>query len=191
MGVAGTLDLEDQVWPKRCGHLAGKQVISTQEMVQKIRAAIDAREDPDLLIIARTDAVAVNGLDDALQRAQAYAKAGADVLFIEAPTTIAEIEAIPQAVDRPCLFNYVPGGQSPLLAFARLRALGYALILLPVQTLFAATQAMAEYLWLLKNTDDPMALRTRLIPFSEFTDLIGVSDLLALARHYDTGEWDA
>ncbi len=160
-------------------------------MVQKIRAAIDAREDPDLLIIARTDAVAVNGLDDALQRAQAYAKAGADVLFIEAPTTIAEIEAIPQAVDRPCLFNYVPGGQSPLLAFARLRALGYALILLPVQTLFAATQAMAEYLWLLKNTDDPMALRTRLIPFSEFTDLIGVSDLLALARHYDTGEWDA
>ncbi len=183
-GIAA-LHVEDQVWPKRCGHLAGKQVIPTDEMAQKIRAAVEARHDPDLLIIARTDALALSGFDDALRRAEAYAKAGADVLFVEAPTTVAEIEAIPKALNRPCLFNYAPGGRSPLLPLSRLRALGYAIIILPVQTLFVATRAMADYLQALRATDDPATLEDRLIPFSEFNDLIGVTELLALADRYE------
>lgn len=183
-GVAA-LHVEDQVWPKRCGHLAGKQVIPTDEMAQKIRAAVEARQDPDLLIIARTDALALSGFDDALRRAEAYAKAGADVLFVEAPTTVAEIEAIPKALNRPCLFNYAPGGRSPLLPLSRLRALGYAIIILPVQTLFVATRAMADYLQALRATDDPATLEDRLIPFSEFNDLIGVTEFLALADRYE------
>lgn len=183
-GVAA-LHIEDQVWPKRCGHLAGKQVIPTNEMAQKIRAAVEARHDPDLLIIARTDALAISGFDDALRRAEAYAKAGADVLFVEAPTTVAEIEAIPKALDRPCLFNYAPGGRSPLIPLSRLRALGYGIIILPVQTLFAATRAMADYLRDLKITDDPATLGDRLIPFSEFNDLIGVTEFLGLADRYE------
>ena len=183
-GVAA-LHIEDQVWPKRCGHLAGKQVIPTDEMAQKIRAAVEARQDPDLLIIARTDALALSGFDDALRRAEAYAKAGADVLFVEAPTTVAEIEAIPKALNRPCLFNYAPGGRSPLLPLSRLRALGYAIIILPVQTLCVATRAMADYLQALRATDDPATLDDRLIPFSEFNGLIGVTELLALADRYE------
>ncbi len=183
-GVAA-LHIEDQVWPKRCGHLAGKQVIPTEEMAQKIRAAVEARQDPDLLIIARTDALAISGFDDALRRTEAYAKAGADILFIEAPTSVDEIEAIPRTFDRPCLFNYAPGGRSPLLPLSHLRALGYAIIILPAQTLFAATKAMADYLQALTATDDPATLDDRLIPFSEFNDLIGVTDLLALADRYE------
>jgi 2-methylisocitrate lyase-like PEP mutase family enzyme len=184
-GVAA-LHLEDQVWPKRCGHLAGKQVVPAEEMVQKIRAAVEARQEPDLLIIARTDAVAVSGFDDALKRGEIYAKAGADVIFIEAPTTVAQIEAIPKAFDRACLFNYAPGGRSPLLPLSRLRALGFGIILLPVQTLFAATRAMADYLQALKATDDPTTFDDRLIPFAEFNDLIGVTGLLALAARYES-----
>ncbi len=183
-GVAA-LHVEDQVWPKRCGHLAGKQVIPTEEMAQKIRAAVEARHDPDLLIIARTDALALSGFDDALRRAEAYAKAGADVLFVEAPTTVAEIEAIPKALNRPCLFNYAPGGRSPLVPLSRLRALGYGIIIFPVQTLFAAARAIAEYLQALKATDDPASLDDRLMPFADFNDLIGVTEFLALADRYE------
>jgi len=183
-GVAA-LHLEDQVWPKRCGHLAGKQVIPTDDMAQKIRAAVEARQDPDLLIIARTDALTLNGFDDAIRRAEVYAKAGADVLFVEAPTTVGEIEAIPKALDRPCLFNYAPGGRSPLLPLSRLRALGYGVIILPVQTLFAATRAMAHYLHALTTTDDPATLDDQLMLFAKFNELIGVTELLALADRYE------
>src|SRR5437667_5393601 len=114
-GVAG-LHIEDQVWPKKCGHMEGKQVISMDEMVQKIRAAVDARQDPDFVIIARTDANAVNGLEDALQRGQAYRETGADVIFIEAPRSIAELQTIKQTFpDVPLLFNWAESGKTPLL----------------------------------------------------------------------------
>jgi len=175
---AAALHLEDQVWPKRCGHLAGKEVILREEMVAKIAAAAEARSDPDFLLIARTDAIAVTGFDDAIARAQAYAKAGADVLFVEAPTTIEEIEAIPRRLDAPCLFNYAPSGRSPLLPFARLRAAGYAIILLPVQTLFAAARAMSEYLGALHSTGEPAALDARLMSFADFNTLIGIPEML-------------
>ncbi|MBI3454708.1 MAG: isocitrate lyase/PEP mutase family protein [Candidatus Rokubacteria bacterium] len=185
-GVAA-LHLEDQVWPKRCGHLAGKEVIPRDEMVAKIRAAVAARRDPNLLVIARTDAIAVTGFDDALARAEAYATAGADVLFVEAPTTVAEIEAIPKALAAPCLFNYAPGGRSPLLPFPRLAALGYAIILLPVQTLFAAARAMADYLEALRETGEPAGLDERLMAFADFNALFGVSEMLEREQRFRGG----
>jgi 2-methylisocitrate lyase-like PEP mutase family enzyme len=177
---AAALHLEDQAWPKRCGHLAGKAVIPTGEMVAKIAAALEARTDPDLLLIARTDAIAVSGFDDALVRARAYAAAGADILFVEAPTTEAEVAAIPRAVEAPCLFNYVPrGGQSPRPSLARLRDVGYAVVILPVQTLFAATAAMQGYLAALRASGEPAALDDLLVAFADFNALIGTDEMLA------------
>jgi 2-methylisocitrate lyase-like PEP mutase family enzyme len=177
-GVAG-LHLEDQVWPKRCGHLAGKDVVPREEMVAKLRAAVEARRDPGLLLIARTDAIAVTGFADALARASAYAEAGADMLFVEAPTTVAEVEAIPKALPVPCLFNYAPSGRSPLLPVARLRALGYALVILPVQPLFAATRAVADYLAALRAAGEPGGLDDRLVSFEAFNALLDVPGFLA------------
>ncbi|HEV8307085.1 MAG TPA: isocitrate lyase/PEP mutase family protein [Methylomirabilota bacterium] len=176
-GVAA-LHIEDQEWPKRCGHLAGKAVIPCEEMVAKITAAVEARTDPNLLVIARTDAIAVTGFEDAIARATAYAKAGADVLFVEAPVSRAQVEAIPRRLSAPCLFNYAPSGRSPLLPVAELGTLGYALILLPVQTLFAATRAMQEYLRALREHGEPAALDHQLISFADFNALIGVADML-------------
>src|SRR6266542_2891167 len=173
-GVAG-LHLEDQQLPKRCGHLAGK-----------IRAAVEARTDPDLLIIARTDAIAVNGFDDALRRAELAAKAGADMLFVEAPTTEAQIEQIARAFDTPLLFNYAPGGRSPLLPFQRLRELGYAVILLPVDTLFVAVRAIQRFLADVGREDDVLAFTDRYIPFKEFNDLIGVTEQFTLGEKYSS-----
>jgi 2-methylisocitrate lyase-like PEP mutase family enzyme len=180
-GVAG-LHLEDQQLPKRCGHLAGKIVVSTSEFAGKIRAAVEARTDPDLVIIARTDAIAVNGLDDALKRAEAAVKAGADMLFVEAPTTEAQIEQVARTFDTPLLFNYAPGGRSPLLPFARLRELGYAVILLPVDTLFVGVRAIQGFLRDLRDRD--ATLPERYIPFGEFNELIGVTEQLALGQKY-------
>jgi len=182
-GVAG-LHLEDQQMPKRCGHLAGKIVVSAEEFAAKIRAAVEARTDPDFVIIARTDAIAVNGLDDALHRAEAAVKAGADMLFVEAPTTEAQIERVARAFDTPLLFNYAPGGRSPLPPFARLRELGYAVILLPVDTLFVAARAIQSFLRELKEGDAALPLADRYIPFQEFNELIGVPEQVTLGQHY-------
>ena len=182
-GVAG-LHLEDQQMPKRCGHLAGKVVVSAEEFAAKIRAAVEARTDPDLVIIARTDAIAVNGLDDALRRAEAAVRAGADMLFVEAPTTEEQIERVARAFDTPLLFNYAPGGRSPLPPFARLRELGYAVILLPVDTLFVAARAIQSFLRELKEGDAALPLADRYIPFQEFNELIGVPEKVTLGQHY-------
>ena len=181
---AAALHIEDQVSPKRCGHLAGKAIVPLAEMVAKVRAAVAARRDPDLLIIARTDARAVTGFDDALARARAYGEAGADILFVEAPTSRAEIETIPSRLERPCLFNYVPGGQSPLPSLGELAAWGYAIVLLPVQTLFAATRAMRDYLAALRRTPDARTLDDRLTSFADFNALVGVPALLERERAY-------
>jgi 2,3-dimethylmalate lyase len=182
-GVAG-LHLEDQVAPKRCGHLAGKQVVPAEDFVGRIRAAVEARTDPDLLIIARTDAIAVTGFDDAVERAAAAARAGADVLFVEAPTSEAEIEALPRRLDQPLLFNYAPSGRTPLVPFARLRELGYAVIIVPVDLLFAATRAMQRHLAELRDRDAALRDAERLVSFQEFCDLIGLPEQLALGQRY-------
>ncbi len=182
-GVAA-LHIEDQVAPKRCGHLAGKQVVPAEEFVGRIRAAVEARTDPDLLVIARTDAIAVTGFEDALARADAAARAGADVLFVEAPTSEAEIEALPRRLDRPLLFNYAPSGRSPLPPFAHLRALGYAVVILPVDLLFAATRAMQRALAELRDGGATARNPERLVSFQEFLELIGLPDQLALGQRY-------
>jgi len=180
-GVAA-LHIEDQVAPKRCGHLAGKQVVPVEEFAARIRAAVAARTDPDFLVIARTDAIAVSGFEDAVHRADAAARAGADVLFVEAPTSEADIEALPRRLDRPLLFNYAPSGRSPLLPFSRLRALGYAVVIVPVDLLFAATRAMQRTLADLRDRDTTLRDPERLVSFQEFLDLIGLSEQLHLGQ---------
>jgi 2,3-dimethylmalate lyase len=182
-GVAG-LHLEDQAAPKRCGHLAGKQVVPAEEFAGRIRAAVEARTDPDLVIIARTDAIGVTSFEDAVDRAAAAARAGADALFVEAPTSEAEIEALPRRLDRPLLFNYAPSGRSPLLPFSRLRALGYAIVIVPVDLLFAATRAMQRALVELRDRDGTPRDPERLVSFQEFCALIGLPEQLALGQRY-------
>lgn len=150
----------------------------------KIRAAVEVRSDPDFLIIARTDAIAVTGFDDALRRAEAAAAAGADLLFVEAPTSEAEIERLPAALGRPLLFNYAPSGRSPLLPFRRLRDLGYAIILLPVDTLFVAVRAVETFLRDVRARDDVLPFGDRRISFDEFGELIGVGAQLTLGARY-------
>ena len=182
-GVAA-LHIEDQVAPKRCGHLSGHQIVPLAEFAGKIRAAVDARRDPDLLIIARTDAISAVGFDEALRRGDAAVRAGADVLFIEAPRDEAQVEQVAKAFDTPLLYNYAAGGRSPLLPFARLRALGYAIIILPVDTLLVATKAMAGFLAALRAGDDAVTLGEQALPFAEFNALIGATEQMALADHY-------
>jgi len=182
-GVAA-LHIEDQVAPKRCGHLSGHQIVPRGGFAGKIRAAVEARTDPDFLVIARTDAISAVGLDEALRRGELAAKAGADVLFIEAPRTEAQVEQVARAFDTPLLYNYAPGGRSPLLPFARLRELGFAIILLPVDTLLVAAQAMRAFLGQVKARDDVLSLADRYMPFGDFNELIGVTAQLALAERY-------
>jgi 2-methylisocitrate lyase-like PEP mutase family enzyme len=182
-GVAA-LHIEDQVAPKRCGHLSGHQVVPLAEFAGKIRAAVDARRDPDLMIFARTDAISAVGFDEALRRGEAAAKAGADVLFIEAPRDEAQVEQVARAFDTPLLYNYASGGRSPMLPFARLRALRYAIIILPVDTLLVATKAMSEFLTALRARDDVRSLGEHALPFAEFNTLIGATDQMALADRY-------
>jgi len=182
-GVAA-LHIEDQITPKRCGHLAGHQVIPRGEFIGKIRAAVEARTDPDLLVIARTDATSAVDFDEALRRGEAAAKAGADVLFIEAPRDEGQVERVARTFDTPLLYNYAPGGRSPLLPFARLRQLGFAIVLLPVDTLLVAVQSIRDFLAALKARDDVLSLKDRYMPFRDFNELIGVNAQLALAERY-------
>jgi 2-methylisocitrate lyase-like PEP mutase family enzyme len=182
-GVAA-LHIEDQVAPKRCGHLSGHQVIPRGEFAGKIRAAVDARGDRDLLVIARTDAISAVDFDEALRRGEAAARAGADVLFVEAPRDEAQVERVAKSFDTPLLYNYAPGGRSPLLPFPRLRALGFAIILLPVDTLLVGARAVADFLGELRRRDDVTSLADRYLPFREFNTLIGVTEQIAMADRY-------
>ena len=183
-GVAG-LHLEDQVAPKKCGHMAGKQVIPAAEMVEKIRAAVAARTDPDLVLIARTDARAVEGLDAALDRARRYRDAGADVLFVEAPQSADEIAAVAAAFpDTPLLFNWAEGGKTPPLPLAELERLGFRLVLFPISTLLAATRAIREVLAGIRSHGTPAAVMDRLVPFDEFLDFIGLPEIQDLERRF-------
>lgn len=187
-GVAG-VHLEDQVWPKKCGHMEGKQVIPMDEMVQKIRAAVDARQDADFVIIARTDANAVYGLEDALRRGQAYREAGADALFIEAPRSLEELRAIAAAFpDVPLLFNWAESGKTPLLSLDEIRTLGFKLVIFPVSMLFAATHAMLGLLEILKRGETPAQFRSQLVTFSHFTDAIGLPEIQEFERRYGVNQ---
>jgi 2,3-dimethylmalate lyase len=183
-GVAG-LHIEDQVAPKKCGHMEGKLVIGADEMAQKVKAAVDARTDPDFVIIARTDARAVEGLDSALDRARRYRDAGADVLFIEALVSEAEIEAAAAAFpDVPLLFNWAEGGKTPPVSLDRLTELGYRIVIFPIGTLLAATAAMRRILKELATAGTPASLLGELPTFGEFTDFIGLPEVRDIEQRY-------
>jgi carboxyvinyl-carboxyphosphonate phosphorylmutase len=183
-GVAG-LHIEDQVAPKKCGHMEGKLVIGADEMAQKVKAAVDARTDPDFVIIARTDARAVEGLDSALDRARRYRDAGADVLFIEALVSEAEIEAAAAAFpDVPLLFNWAEGGKTPPVSLDRLTELGYRIVIFPIGTLLAATAAMRRILKEIATSGTPASLLGELPTFGEFTDFIGLPEVREIEQRY-------
>jgi 2-methylisocitrate lyase-like PEP mutase family enzyme len=182
-GVAA-IHLEDQVAPKRCGHTAGKEVVPVAEMAGKIRAAAAARRPGGLVVIARTDARAVEGLDAALERARAYREAGADALFVEAPQSEAEVERIAEELaGAPLVFNEVAGGRTPAIAPARLRELGYRLVLCPVATLLAATAAMRAELARIRATGTSTGGAPAL-GFDDFLDLIGLAEIRELERRF-------
>ena len=181
-GVAA-IHLEDQVFPKRCGHIAGKTVIPAKEFAEKIRAASENRTDPDFIIIARTDARAVNGLDDAIARARLYREAGADVIFIEAPTSREEIERIAREVAAPLLSNQVPGGRTPALTASELETLGYKIVIFPVVGLMAATIAIEKALSQLKVTGTDWHEGPVLSPLEIFQRL-GIETWLDMERKY-------
>ncbi|MGY1717176.1 oxaloacetate decarboxylase [Geodermatophilus sp. SYSU D01106] len=182
-GVAG-IQLEDQVMPKKCGHMSGKALIGAGEMVGKIRAAAAARRDPDLVLIARTDAVAVTGVDDALARARAYAEAGADLLFVEAPTTEADVERVAGELAgvAPLVFNWAEGGRTPPLSLERMAELGFALVIYPIGTLLAATAGVRSLLASLKQQGVPPL--DGLPTFGEFTDLVGLPEVQDLEQRF-------
>jgi 2,3-dimethylmalate lyase len=182
-GVAG-LQLEDQVAPKKCGHMSGKAVIETAEMVGKLAAAVAARRDPDLVLIARTDAVAVSGVDDAIARGRAYAEAGADVLFVEAPTSEDDIARIAGELHgvAPLVFNWAEGGRTPGLPLSRIAELGFSLVIYPIGTLLAATAGMRALLGTLRADGVPSL--AGLPAFDEFTDLVGLPEVQQLEQRF-------
>ncbi len=186
-GVAA-IQFEDQVAPKKCGHMLGKEVVSIQDMVAKIKAAVDARRSSDFVIIARTDARAVEGLDSALERGQQYRDAGADVIFIEAPETIDEIRTIAKTfTDTPLLFNWAEGGKTPPVTHQELLDLGsYKLVIFPIGTLLVATQAMRGLLKAIKEAGSPIEVMDKLVPFQEFLDFIGLPGVRSLEAKYAT-----
>ncbi len=183
-GVAA-IHLEDQLAPKKCGHMEGKQVIPATEMAQKLRAAVEARRSSDFLIIARTDARAVEGMASALERARLYRQAGADVLFVEAPQTEEEIATVARRFpDVPLLFNWAEGGKTPAVPLARLRELDYAIVIFPIGTLLAATRAIREVLAKIREAGTPMPVMERLVPFQEFLDFIGLPEVRELEQRF-------
>ena len=170
---ADCIQLEDQVAPKRCGHFSGKEVISTEEAVSKIKAAVDARTDPDFLVMARTDAAATHGFEAAVERAQRFAEAGADILFVEAVTTADEIRALPKRLGPPQLMNMVIGGKTPIFGAEELGQLGYGIVLYANAALQGALAGMQRALTVLRDTkridEDP----TLVAPFKERQRLVG------------------
>lgn len=181
---ANAVQLEDQEFPKRCGHFAGKTVIAAGEMAAKLRAAVDARRDPDFLVIARTDAIAPNGIEDALARAELYIEAGADLTFVEAPRSEADMARIPAALAVPQVANLVVGGLTPVLPREKLQSMGFALVLYANVALQAALFGMKDVLGHLRETGALDGVAARLMPFAERQDLVGKPDWDALEARY-------
>jgi carboxyvinyl-carboxyphosphonate phosphorylmutase len=182
-GVAA-IHLEDQVSPKRCGHIGGKAVIPAKEFAEKIRAASENRTDPDFVIIARTDARAVNGLDDTIERSRMYREAGADVIFVEAPTSRDEVERIAREVKAPLLSNQVPGGRTPAVTVSELEKLGYKIVIFPVVGLMAATLAIENALADLKRTGTDWHEGEPVLSPFEIFQKVGIDAWLDLERKY-------
>jgi methylisocitrate lyase len=180
---ASCLHLEDQSLPKKCGHFAGKQLVSQQEMEQKLKAMVEARRDPDFFIVARTDAIAVNGLDDAVARLTAYAAAGADGLYADAVESVEQMRELRRrlaALGKPLLFNMVTSGKSPTLSLEEVGELGFAFALCPVEPLLAMHKAVKEMMETFYAAGcDTRAIADRLTPFAEYNNFVGLPEALA------------
>jgi 2-methylisocitrate lyase-like PEP mutase family enzyme len=181
---ADCIQFEDQVAPKRCGHFAGKEVISTEEAVAKIKAAVDARHDSNLLILARTDACAVQGFEAAIERAQKFSEAGADILFVEAVTTAEHIRTLPQRLGKPQLMNMVIGGKTPIVGAEELAQMGYGIVLYANAALQGAVMGMQKALTVLRDERSVREDSGLVAPFAERQRLVGKPALDALEKRY-------
>jgi methylisocitrate lyase len=185
-GAAGMF-LEDQVFPKRCGHMQGKQVVDPEEMVAKVKAALDARVDPDFVIMARTDALAVHGLDAAVERGNLYREAGADLIFVEAPNSIDEMRAITRGVEAPTMANNIEGGKSPVLSAGELQEIGYSSVVFPVASTYAIVRVIRDMMAEILKTGTTSGFRDRMVSFDEFNRLIGLNELRNLESSFYQG----
>lgn len=186
IGVSA-IQIEDQVAPKKCGHMEGKQVIAKEEMSNKISAAADARQSKDFLIIARTDARAVEGIDSAIDRVRAYKEAGADILFVEAPQSVGEIKKVGRSFKgTPLLFNWLEGGKTPQVSYEFLKSNGFKIVLFPLCTIFAANKAIRKMLAGMKKEGTPKKVMDMFPSFDEFTGIIGLTQIKKLEKKYKT-----
>ena len=188
MGASG-IQLEDQTMPKRCGHLAGKTLVATDEMLGKIQAALDARQNDATVIVARTDAIAVEGFEPALERAQAYREAGADVLFVEAPRDDEQMATLGRELGSrvPLLANMVEGGRTPLKSSDALAQLGFKMVIYPGAMIRVLTHAARAYLNELYTSGSTDSFRDRMLDFNELQEIIGTEEMLAAGSRYDSG----
>ena len=182
-GVSGVF-LEDQKWPKRCGHMKGKDVIPKEEYAEKLQSAIDAKSNKDFIIVARTDARATEGLDKAIERGNYYKKLGADVIFVEAPKSLDEMKKIGKSINAPLVANMIEGGATPINSAAKLNKMGYKIILYPLSILYANTFATLKILHELKNKGTTIKLKDNLVPFNQFNDIVELSKYNKLEKRY-------
>ena len=183
LGAAGIF-LEDQIWPKRCGHMAGKDVISKDDYMPKLKAALEARRSKDFVIVARTDARAPIGLGEAIERGKAYRKAGADVIFVEAPTSIQELKKVADEIDAPLVANMIEDGVTPNLPASELLKLGYRVAVYPLSGLYSATYAMREIFEELKKTGATKQTRKMMVTFKDFNRFIDLQKYSDLEKRY-------
>jgi methylisocitrate lyase len=184
IGVSGIF-LEDQVWPKRCGHMTGKEVIDDDEYVQKLKSAIDAKNNnSDFIIVARTDARAPLGIDEAIRRGKRYRDVGADAIFVEAPHSVQELSVIASAIDAPLVANMIEEGVTPNLTSDELQKLGYNIALFPLSGLYSSTFALYNTFKTLKQTGTTMDLREKMIKFKEFNELVELDKYMEMERKY-------
>jgi methylisocitrate lyase len=176
--------LEDQVWPKRCGHMIGKDVIQIDQYLPKLKAALEARRSKDFIIVARTDARGPIGLDEAITRGKAYRKAGADVIFIEAPRSIEELKKVAIEIDAPLVANMIEDGITPTLPSQELLRLGYRIAVFPLSALYSATYAIREVLTELKNTGTTKQSRKMMVTFKDFNRFVDLDRYTNLEKRY-------
>jgi 2,3-dimethylmalate lyase len=182
-GASGMF-LEDQRWPKRCGHMQGKEVVRKEEYGEKLQAALDARTSKDFIIVSRTDARATEGLDKAIERGLYYKKIGADVIFVEAPKTITEMKKIGKSIKAPLVANMIEGGATPISAASTLQKMGFKIILYPLSVLFANAFASIQILKELKKSGTTMKLNKNLVNFDEFNKIVELSKFRKLEKKY-------
>ena len=182
-GVSGIF-LEDQKWPKRCGHMKGKEVVQKEEYGEKLAAAVDAKQDKDFIIVARTDARATEGLDEAIERGKYYKKIGADLIFVEAPKSIEEMKKIGKSINAPLVANMIEGGATPISSTATLHKMGFQLVLYPLSILYANTFATMKILKELKSKGTTTRLKKDLVNFDQFNDIVELSKFRKLEGKY-------